>query len=386
MNPIAFPTSPTVGSAKPVEGGRWAALDGLRGIAVLAVIGLHSYRIFPGGHVGVDLFFVLSGFLITSLLIRERQTFGSISLLRFYLRRALRLLPPLLAVLAIVWLGVRDYGTREELKSLNKDIVSILLYVYNWWTQLSTAPHHGILAHLWSLSVEEQFYLVWPAVLTVLLACGVRLRWLMVLALLGIIAPSVLLLATQRIALPDWARFLGQFPTNQRAYDLPIGCFLALLASSGVRPVRPAQRRVLQVAGVAAFGVLLLHILRVSASGNYMKYAGFELCALCGAVVIASLHWAPAPPLKRLLEWKQLVWVGRISYGAYLWNIPLQSAVYWLVGGRHPITVTVLTWIGTLAAGALSYNYVEAPFLRLKHKLERRTTPVVAAPTRRRAA
>lgn len=376
MDSIVFPSCHTAGSTKSQDGGRWVALDGLRGLAVLAVLGLHTYRILPGGHIGVDLFFVLSGFLITSLLIRERQRFGSISLVRFYLRRALRLLPPLLVVLAVVWLAMRDYGTPAEEINLNKDIVSILFYYYNWWDELSPMPHHVTLKHLWSLSVEEQFYLVWPALLAACLACGLRRRWLMALTIVGILTPNGLLVAAQIIHLPDWLRFLGEFSTNKRFYALPIGCLLALLVLSGGRPMRPALWRTLQVAGVAAFAVLLAHIAFAPAPGNYMHYFGFQLCDLCGAMAIASLLLAPAPPMKWLLESKPLVWIGRISYATYLWNLPVMFAVYWWVTGRHPITVTVLSWGGSLAAGALSYYFVETPFLRLKHRLERRTSPV----------
>jgi len=167
---------------------RWPALDGLRGLALLAVMGLHtSPSVLPGGFLGVDLFFVLSGFLITYLLVREWQKFGSIRLRQFYLRRALRLYPALWGLLLVGGLATLAFGSRHDFSVFRRALPSVLFYFFNWRLAHPMCPEvPGIFQHLWSLAIEDQFYLVWPILLAGLLAMRVRRRWILALVLAAV--------------------------------------------------------------------------------------------------------------------------------------------------------------------------------------------------------
>ena len=367
-------------SSRPptVEGfvlGHRPALDGLRGLAVLAVIAHHTI-VLSGGFLGVDLFFVLSGFLITALLLQEQRRTGRISLPCFYLRRCLRLLPALLALLAAVWVGTRLWPAWGGGNVLRKDSAAILLYYYNWRLALALqAQHTAGLCHLWSLSVEEQFYLLWPAAVVLLLALGARRRWLLALVLAGITGPALLrwahLQAGHDPRQPLWYwRLYGC--SDMRADALSAGCLVGLLASWGMLPTRGWGRRILTAAGWLAAASLAIH-LRKALPPSFSLYVyrwGFTVVALSAAVLVAALVAAPPWPLARLLESRPLGWVGRVSYGTYLWHMPIL-----LVFSRWPVYLkkpgVLVIWGVSLAAGALSHYCVERPFLRLKQRLDR---------------
>jgi peptidoglycan/LPS O-acetylase OafA/YrhL len=376
------------------ELGNRPALDGLRGLAVLAVMGIHTHPwVLRGGYLGVDLFFVLSGFLITALLVQEHRRRGAIDLGRFYLRRAFRLLPALLVVLAFVWLYVLVWGTKGDLRRLSRDTATTLLYVHNWRVVFTPparlAPQ---LLHVWSLSIEEQFYLAWPAALAFLLGRKVRLRWLVGLTLAGVVGPSLL-----RVALwhgPPVARVY--FATDTRADALSAGCLVGLLVSAWPGPQGRRGRAALRGGAWLAAVALLAHVLLVHFRDTYLYYLGFPVVNLSVAVLIAALIWSPPPLLARLLEARLLGWLGRISYGLYLWNYVID----WLVLSRgpawsdHPWRSTPLIWGATVVLGALSHYLVERPFLRLGRRAaesaswtrwtltDRRVVAVAAPPAR----
>jgi peptidoglycan/LPS O-acetylase OafA/YrhL len=355
--------------------GHRPALDGLRGLAILAVLGIHTHpSVLRGGYLGVDLFFVLSGFLITALLVQEHQRSGAISLRRFYLRRALRLLPALLAMLAFLWLYVLTMGTKSDLRRLGRDTLTTLLYVHNWRVALTPVKQlTPQLIHAWSLAIEEQFYLAWPAALAFLLARKVRLRWVVGLTLAGVVVPSLL-----RVALwhgPPVARVY--FATDTRADALSAGCLVGLLVSLRPGPQGRWGRAALRVGAWLAVAALLAQVLWVHFRDSYLYYFGFPVVNLSAAVLIAALLWSPPPLLKWVLETRPLCWLGRISYGTYLWNY----VVTWLVLSRGPSMTaqpwksTPIIWAATLVLGALSHYVIERPFLRLGRRLARRTDP-----------
>ena len=184
-------TKDGAGEQASFELGHRRALDGLRGVAVLAVLGFHGGVPFMrGGFLGVDVFFVLSGFLITSLLYEEWRRTGAIRLRAFYMRRVLRLLPALILLLLAltiyaIWLPWPDQRAR-----LRAEIAFTLLYVANWALAFRLVPDLGFLAHAWSLAIEEQFYLVWPLALLLLLRSGVRLPRVIALVMLAIVASA----------------------------------------------------------------------------------------------------------------------------------------------------------------------------------------------------
>jgi peptidoglycan/LPS O-acetylase OafA/YrhL len=359
-------------AARPFVLGHRPALDGMRGLAILSVLLAHVWfhptkpQLFHGGFIGVDVFFVLSGFLITALLLQEHQRTGRIRLGRFYLRRALRLLPALLGLLVICWLSPPGWGLKDDLARLRADTRSVLLYYHNWRAGLARDVSLPFL-HFWSLAVEEQFYLVWPVALASLLACGARRRWLAGLTLLGVVVPAVLRNCLPSGAIPAKARLY--YCTDTRLDALSLGCLLALVASWGLGPSSERGRRLLRVAAWVAAVVLLGHGLRATMFGAYMFRAGFTLVALSAVVLLAALLWEAPPLLRRLLEVRPLGWLGRISYGTYLWNMPLIFVVL-RVAQRCPdwLQITLLV-AAPIAAGAVSFFCLERPFLRLKSHL-----------------
>ncbi len=361
------------------ELGHRPVLDGLRGLAVLAVMGIHTQPwMLTGGYFGVNVFFVLSGFLITALLVQEHRRHGDLSLSRFYLRRALRLLPALLVVLAFVWLYMLAWGSQTDLRRLSRDTTTTLLYVHNW--RIVTTPAvrlTPLLTHVWSLSIEDQFYLAWPLLLAFLLGRKVRLRWLVGLTLAGVIAPALL-----RIALwhgPPVTRLY--FATDTRADALAVGCLVGLLVSARPGPQGRWGRAALRWAAWLGTCLLLAHILLVHFRDPYLYYVGFSAVNVSTAVLMAALLWSPPRWLAWVLEARPLRWLGRISYGAYLWNY----VINWLILSRgppwsdHPWRSTPLIWGGTLVLGALSHYVVERPFLRLGQRLARRPDPATSA-------
>ena len=386
-----FPLSPRPPQPPALPGfvlGHRPALDGLRGLAVLAVVAHHT-SLAPGGFLGVDVFFVLSGFLITALLLQEHQRSGHIRLSRFYLRRGLRLLPALVGVLAFVWLWTLATGTRSDATVLGKDSFGVLLYYYNWRLAFARLTLHApSLCHLWSLSVEEQFYLVWPAALVVLLALRARRRWLLAVVLAGMIGPAVLRWCFLGAGC-DPRQLAGYMRlyvcSDMRADALSAGCLVALLAAWGVRPTTRWARFCLGAAAWLAAGCLAAHLLLTTPGGSPYAYRwGFTLVALSAAILIASLLWAPPWPLAKLLEARPLGWVGRISYGAYLWNLPVLLAII-PRPDLYSRPRVVAVWVVTLAAGAMSHFCLELPFLRLKQWLDRResgTSAVVGSAAR----
>jgi peptidoglycan/LPS O-acetylase OafA/YrhL len=338
------------------------ALDGLRGLAIVMVVGYHLHgRLLKGGHVGVDLFFVLSGFLITALLLQEWEERGAISFPRFYARRALRLLPALYLVLAVYLLALRIPGLDRVLRERAgadpwHPAVYAATYISNWTRGRGVSM--GALAHTWSLSVEEQFYLLWP----LLLALALRARWpyrrLMIGIALAAAASAVhrALLWHYRDDPLDVFRIYDGIDT--RADALLIGCLTALLLASGAHHSVPA--RLLNRTNRA--GLLLLAVtaqcVRFSSSG--MFYGGMTLVAAASGVLILSLSTQPYGRLQALLQSAPLIWLGRRSYGLYLWHYPL-----FMLTPSWPAVCRILL---ALAAAALSFAVIEKPALRLKEQ------------------
>jgi peptidoglycan/LPS O-acetylase OafA/YrhL len=379
---LSFPQRESEGRPAPAAGFRLGyrpALDGLRALAVLAVLGVHSGLSWAGGGwAGVDVFFVLSGFLITALLLEEWQRTGAVSLRRFYLRRALRLLPALVVLLAVCWLFARACLPPRQEALTRQGVFSALGYYANW--RVFRHPDvHDLLTHTWSLSVEEQFYFLWPLALAVLL----RLR-LGRPALLGIVAAGVGGCAVLRAVLWHGSHAFPELYMRlaTRADTLLLGCLTALLASGGLLPRAGWGRALLHLAAGAA----LLYLGWVLVCGRHTSdgwyYGGYTLLAAACAVLVAALVSGPPRALAWLLEARPLVWLGRLSYSLYLWHYPLclLHAAYVarlgkLLGTPVPEALRLpLLYAAVLLAAALSFYLVEQPFLRLKHRWERRAS------------
>ena len=309
-------------------------LDGLRGIAILIVLGAHTGV--PGftdggGGAGVTLFFVLSGYLITSLLLAEREKSGRVDLKAFYIRRALRLFPALAAVLLVVvvvlLLGLAPSAALED-TNYGVVIVGVVLYVANWVAVAGQSI--GLLGHTWSLAVEEQFYIVWPTLL-------------------------IFLDTPYRLFLDLHGGFMHVFVgTDSRGDALLFGCVLALLQTRW----HPA---------VGWIGLVGVGALAASWPGD--PGLGAQILFIPGAAILGTLAVAGCPTM---LAWRPLAFIGRISYGLYLWH---GLVIWW----NLPWPVAVPLSIGI---ACVSYFVLEQRFLRLKDRFGRARpapTPTSAA-------
>jgi peptidoglycan/LPS O-acetylase OafA/YrhL len=350
------------------------ALDGARGVAIALVVSFHAFDRPVGGFLGVHVFFVLSGFLITSLLLDEWRRTGRISLRSFYARRALRLFPALLVFVA-AYLAVqtaRELVTPDALalSAAAKGALAGLFYVSNIVQAAGT--HLGVsVVHLWSLAVEEQFYVLWPLTLIGLLALGARRRGVAAF-LIGAIA----LLVLHRFRLyhegADWRRLYLAPDTTFDA--LLIGCLAGVWFVSGRLPRPLASRSFLTgfaIVGAAGAAVTVLTL----GTHDRVLYAG-PLSAFAAAVAVLVLLVVTRPEglLARGLSVRPLVYLGRISYSLYLWHL-IALELAW----RGLDAPTGVGLVMGLAAAAASYHFVEMPFLRRKR---RRREAIDAQPAR----
>ncbi|MGB8644788.1 MAG: acyltransferase family protein [Anaerolineae bacterium] len=373
-------------------------LDGLRALAVLAVLLYHAdLHWFQGGFLGVEIFFVISGYLITSLLLTEWQERGRIDLKAFWLRRARRLLPALFLLLAAV-LTLAVLFLPGEVAGLRGDAAAALGYVTNWYLILSNKSYFeavgrpSLLQHLWSLAVEEQFYLLWPLILTLLLkrfavrgnrpvaarqgavspkrgdvatrpgdVSPKRLYQVLYIVLAGAIASTVLMAVLYS---PDVDPSRVYYGTDTRAAGLLTGAALAFVWRP--RQIKKQARRFnagrLDWLGVAGLVTLLWACLGINEYAPFLYRGGFAVVSLATALVIAVAVHPRARLGKRFLAWRPLVWVGVRSYGIYLWHWP----VFMLTRPQLDVALDGLPLLAlrfglTLLAAELSYRFVETP-------------------------
>lgn len=339
-------------------------LDGLRALAVGAVLLDHTMpRYFPGGFIGVDIFFVLSGYLITTILIREFEHEGSIHVKSFYVRRALRLVPALFALLAVYVAAVIVYSrviaddrfVREHLVA----VLSSALYLMNW-TQAFDIGTGGYLVHMWSLGVEEQFYLLWPLTLLAILRYSDRASaWKGVLVLILLVTAWRTLLVFRGASLNH---IYGGFDT--RVDTLLLGCLLALA------PLARWQTLASRFWAAAAL-ILVAMSMSISWTSRLVQVLGFPVIALCAAsLMAAAMSGSPRDLLRRFLRWAPLNYCGKVSYGFYLWHYPIAVVVAMYLGGTFfgQLERMVVTAAITLLIASLSYRILELPVLRLRSK------------------
>ncbi len=355
---------------------RWSGLDGLRAIAVIGVLLYHAgVSWLPGGFLGVDLFFVISGFLITSLLLTEVRLTGRLSLRRFYLRRARRLLPALVLMLAVVAVFMAMFA-RGDLGQARGDIAAALGYVSNWWYVLHhrsyfiAAGRPSPFQHLWSLAVEEQFYLIWPAVLVALVATRARLRWITTVALAGALGSALWMrvLAVRGNVPFDTDSSRLYFGTDTHASALLLGAAAAAvmvgLAARLERGIPVGVRAACDVVGLAALVALCwsMHAFDYYRPGLYR--GGFLAFAAIGVVVVATAS-APGGWLGRALDVPAMRWIGARSYGLYLWHWPVfvytRPGLDWSLHGPAALAARLAI---VVALAELSYRFVEVPLRR----------------------
>ncbi|MHB1775048.1 MAG: acyltransferase family protein [Acidimicrobiales bacterium] len=365
-------------------------LDGVRAFAVLAVMAYHNgFSWAPGGYYGVDAFFVLSGYLITTLLVEEWRAAGTIALGRFWARRARRLLPALFVLVGVVglvaWVWPRVLGT----PMLLGDSLATLFYSSNWYLLAGHAGYFTAAAqpspflHTWSLAIEEQFYLVWPLVVLAVVAAGRRRRSLAVPGRAGALVvglPGVadhrrrlerlfVLSAGGALASACWMAVLASgtdtdrayYGTDARAQALLVGAALAAATARWGTARRRGVRRAAASAGVAGMAATATIWWLVPYDSSLAFHGGFLLASLAAAAVIAGVVHAPSGLPSRLLGAAPLRLLGRISYGVYLWYWPVLLV---MTPARVPLPVWPLFGARvavTVGLAAASYRFVERP-------------------------
>jgi peptidoglycan/LPS O-acetylase OafA/YrhL len=357
-------------------------LDGLRGVAILLVLLIHVTNWPRGGLLGVDMFFTLSGFLITTLLLEEWEAHGSISLGKFYVRRYFRLFPALAVLIAVYVLFVLVFGKGNIGLRLSGAGYGIT-YVSNWVMAFNGPYPEWEIGHLWSLAVEEQFYLVWPALLVLLLKRGFGLKG------------TKWVLATIIAAVVVWRSFLDlhgvddsrlYFGTDTRFDQLLVGCMAGTLYVSGRTQQRIRFSKPLMIAATVAVGFLFWRFFVGNLQSSWSFTIGFTLFGVATAVTIYACVTESIPWLKRLLSAKALVFLGTISYSLYLWHVAASVFMKDFLEIDRWIAVVVQIALALVAACA-SYYLIELPFLRRRKAYERlRSTKVDTEEARSRLA
>ncbi|HEX4518281.1 MAG TPA: acyltransferase [Gaiellaceae bacterium] len=319
---------------------RRPALDGLRAVAITLVVCVHAFGRPSGGYLGVDLFFVLSGFLITRILLEEHDRLGRISLRSFYARRARRLLPGLVAMLAVYSVVAASVGEHPLVPTLEG-----LLYCTNFFVAFGgeTSPVN----HLWSLAAEEQFYFVWPLALVALLRF--RRQWV-VPTLLGILGAAAVYEVVLTVGGANGVRL--DYGPDTRADGLIAGCLLAACWSKRKRP------RV-RLAAVAATPVIVLCLIKLQPTTPALHLGILTLIALYFAALVQIA--TEDGMFARVLAASPVAYLGRISYSLYLWHLPIIVA---LGAATASVGVGIAAVAISLVAAAASYHFIEQPFLR----------------------
>lgn len=379
-------TSPALTIASPATRNRLGGLDGLRAIAVGLVLTYHLFpQALPGGFLGVDIFFVISGFLITTLLISEHESTGRLALASFWRRRARRLLPALALVL-LVCTSAAVLAGKELLVNIAAQLAGASFFVANWvyialGTDYFAQDNAELFRNTWSLAIEEQFYVLLPLVLIFALRMRSRGTRVMFFTLLGLIS-ALLMGALALQGIPSTRVYFG---TDTHVFGLLFGVALACALKTptfaapasefgSVSNLQPTQRRLstaqqlaLLLAGVLALGVVgwLAATLREGSQESFL--GGFQM-ATASALLLVWAATRPGAWLGRALDIAPLRWIGERSYGIYLWHWPLLLIVaafaeqagaenWWLVPG--------MTLALTLLFAALSFRFIEQPVRRI---------------------
>jgi peptidoglycan/LPS O-acetylase OafA/YrhL len=354
--------------------GRIAGFDGIRALAVAGVVACHiSPRVVGSGGLGVTVFFVLSGYLITSLLLGEQARNGRIALMAFYARRALRLYPALILMLLLCAPWAALFGNHGMADGYVLTVVVAVTYMSDI-AMIITGTTLGSFPHTWSLAVEEHFYLIWPAVLAMTLR---RRRDPIWLATAAAVTSYVLLIATAGADQGSWSYRLN-FAPHTRAYDLMAGCILALwLSRRGPLPSRMSS--ILAIIGLA--GLVGLVITMSMGHHHVWRAAAIAGATLSSSMLVGGVLCGQDSTLVRLLEQPVFARMGQISYGVYLFHLPvLGLAKHYLGADSQALLYATVIPITVLLAQA-SFRWVEGPVAaRGRARLTRRSRASLPAP------
>lgn len=339
-------------------------LNGLRGIAVLAVVIYHFFEdALPGGFMGVDMFFVLSGFLITALLVREHAATGRVSLKNFWIRRLRRIVPAAVSVVLIVTAVVGLIGG-DIAVGLPAQFFSSLFFVNNWMQIAQSQSYFAnadlrVFAHYWSLAVEEQFYIIFP-----LLFVALR-RWMLAATSLGVFASAAWMWALYK---PDVDPSRVYFGTDTHAFGLLIGATLALLCTSKI-PTAPDSwpRRLGNAAsGVVFFGATagLFAMLFLVADTEPFTYRGGMVLASALFAIMIWVALSEAPSITWFTQWAPLRWFGDRSFSLYLWHWPVIVILRHLYPQQPHWILGVAGLAIALPLSEFSYRFIEQPMHR----------------------
>jgi peptidoglycan/LPS O-acetylase OafA/YrhL len=357
---------------------RIVGLDGLRAFAVAAVILYHLLpTIFPGGYIGVDVFFVISGFLITTLLLGEHRETAKIDLKAFYRRRIRRLVPALLLVIGSIG-SIALFVRGDVLVGIGRQVIGALTFSNNWLEIMAgtnyfdaTNPH--LFANFWSLAVEEQYYLVWPFVITGLLSLPLfakrRNTGLLVSALLAVMSAI-----TMAVTFDGQNATRVYYGADTHVFGLMLGSALAFweyartvdLPNRRLYDHTPFRMRLfgtqlpLQVLGAVGLVGMLGCIMMLSMSQQFSYRGGMVLASCCAALTMMAIV-SKSGVLRKLFTLPALEWVGARSYGIYLWHWPIFVLLGTTLPPGQPLAIAMLTIGLAVAAAALSYRFLEQP-------------------------